>query len=401
MRQFSLTCSCAFLLLANATGTAHAKSQEVETTGLGVLEGGDEATARARALQQALSLAVAQVAGQWVESRFEATQSEQTKNQKTTFLSRVEESTKADVKGFVETYRIQSEGKQGTSYRVTVLAVVNTRKLDDVFGALQDALDKQKYRALVVARESDVTATATPISGQTAAFVENELSRAGLQLASHPSPSLTADVLTLADNEGRSANADVVVLLEAKYKNLGVIGPGAQFEALVGQTRVELELTLRSALVKERRVLSSKPVSMTSVGTTYDRAIARMLAGQGNNAIRQATQDFFEKLLKELEQAPKASAQVAAKPSPLRLVIEKVTSFKKQGRPLIELIGKASGVQQVVQKNFVGAVLELSVEFSGDVNTLEQVIFDQCDKKRFCSSIDRKRASASELVLSL
>jgi hypothetical protein len=396
------------------TARAVAKSAEVEATGVAQIEKNDEAAARTKAVNSALTQAIAQVAGQWVQSRFEATQSESTKDKQTTFLSKVEDSVKTDVQGFVETFKILREERAGTSYRVTVSAVVNTRKLNDLFGALQDLLEKKKYKALVVTRETDQTGA--PTSGQAGAFVENELTKVGLELVTHPSPSKTADVMGLADREGRQSAADVVLLVEAKYKNMGVIGPGAEFEALVGQTRIELELTLRSALVRQRRMLSSKPVAMTSIGTNYDRAVARTMAGNGNNAVRQVTRDFFEELLKELQKPVDPNADATPLPPPpapvvpvaaqmavpsLRLVIERVKSFKKHGRPLIDIIGKAQGVKNVEQKTYAGDKLELSVDFSGDQGALEKFIFDECERLRFCKSIDRKSSAPNELVLSL
>lgn len=406
--RFVLFVAASFALIPRA----HAKSVEMEATGLATIEKNDEATARMKAINNALTQAIAQVAGQWVESKFEATQSERSKNDETVFLSKVEESVKSNVQGYVETYKILREERAGESYRVTLKATVNTRKLDDLFGALQDALEKRRFKALVVARESDEKGQA--ISGQTSAFVENELTKAGLELTSAAAASKTADVLSLADREGKQSGADVVLLVEAKYKNLGVIGPGAEFEALVGQTRIELELTLRSALVQQRRVLSSKPVTMTSIGTSYERAVARALAGKGNNAIRQTTHDFFEELLKELQKPQPAAAepppaapvpvaaQVMAPPaSGFRLIIERVKSFKKLGRPLIELIGKAQGVKTVEQKNFAGDKLELNVEYTGDPSALEKFIFDECERQRFCKTIDRKSSAPNELVLSL
>ncbi|MCC6806180.1 MAG: flagellar assembly protein T N-terminal domain-containing protein [Deltaproteobacteria bacterium] len=407
MRFVGVLASSAILL---ATTTAAGKSAEVEATGMAAIEKSDEPTARQKAINNALTQAIAQVAGQWVQSRFEATQQEHTRDQETAFVSRVEDSVRTDVQGFVETYKVLREERAGPNYRVTVSAVVNTRKLNDLFGALQELLEKKKWKALVITREVDATKNA-PVSGQAGAFVENELTKVGLELVSHGSPSASADLMTLADHEGRQSGADVVLLVEAKYKNLGVIGPGAEFEALVGQTRIELELTLRSALVEQRRIMSSKPVTMTSIGTSYERALARVLGGKGQNAVRQATEDFFQELLKELQKpaktAPPApavqvSAQVAVPaPTSLRLVIERVKSFKKLGRPLIDLIGKANGVKGVAQTAFAGDKLELSVDFSGDQSALEKFIFDECEKQRFCKTIDRKSSAPNELVLRL
>ncbi len=337
---------------------------EIDTEGTGAT--------RAQAIAEALKEAVGRVAGVYVQSRFEATQSESSVNERTTFLSRVSDETKTSTDGFIESYQVLSERQDKGLVRVRVRANVSTRKLDDLFGRLSDAIDKRlrKPRVVVIAKE---TTDGVAVSGLAGPFIEGQLASVGLELGK--------------DQQA----ADVVVTVDASYKNLGVIPKGAEFAALEGQVRSEVALVMQSTLVKQKRLLQSKAVSMTSIGINFERAIARALSGQGNNAIKAATSDFFAALLKELEREPAS----------IVLRVEGVSSFKKQGQPLVELLKHLPKARQVSERGYEAGVLRLEVDFDGSRDELEAAIFAECERQLFCKSIDRASASATSLNLRL
>lgn len=390
--HFRVWCALTVALLSS---TAFGKSLTTTAEGVATLTA-DIAACRDTALANALQQAVSLVAGQWIESEFSARQAELTDKNRTEFVSNVSTQVRVDTKGFVEHYKIVKEEQAGGLYRVTVEATVNTKKLNDTYVALSEALNKRAFSAWVVARERTEPASQAPALAPS--FIEGELAKVGLTVKPHREL-YSDDVVGLA-RRAREASVDVVLVVDAYYKNLGVIGPGAEFEALVGQTRVELSVNVRSILTNNARVLSSQPVTMSSIGINFERAVARALTGTGENAIRKSLRPFFEQLLIEVENvASKGPGPAAAGSPPLAVVIRKVKSYRHQAKPLMEIISGIKGVTKLREVSFKGEELQLSLEFSGDSNALADAILAGTDHKRCCGTIDRVGGGDAALEL--
>ena len=123
----------AIVLIAAIAGAAAParREQTLESTGVADIKGGDVAKAREEAIAIALRHAVSRARGQWVESRFSARQSETSDGRTTTGASAVSDDLRAEAKGFVRTFDVVREERDGTLYRVTVRAIVDGKKGND------------------------------------------------------------------------------------------------------------------------------------------------------------------------------------------------------------------------------------------------------------------------------
>lgn len=368
-----------------------AKSMSTRADGVADV-GSDTQRTRDQAIANALKQAVGQVAGQWIQSEFTSRQAELSEKNRTEFVSQVEDKVKVDSQGFIESYKVLSEKTEGTVLRVSIEAVVNTKQLSDVYTALTEALGRRAMKVLVVSREHYEPAQPN-VPALAPAFVEGELAKVGLVVQSGVTEPYTEDTASLA-KRGKAKGVDVVVVVDAYYKSLGVIGPGAEFEALVGQTRAEVKLVVRSVLTANARVLSTQPVSMTTIGINFDRAVARALSGAGENAIKKSVKTFFEQLLEELNRVPQASTR-----SMVSVIVHRIKSYKAQAKPLTAIVQQVKGVGDVKEVKFSGDVLELAVNYAGAESDLASAILDSADHNRCCKAVDKQASGDGKVEL--
>jgi len=150
---------CGLVFALSVTPLQGQQTEEVTTTGVGAIVGGDQAKARDDALQEARRNAVEKAVGIMVSSETLV------KNFQT-----LEDKIYTQTQGYIQTDSIVSERKSedGATYEVTIKAIVKTGRIKDDLAALGLLMRRKgKPRIMIVVSESNQQSS--PRTGETAA----------------------------------------------------------------------------------------------------------------------------------------------------------------------------------------------------------------------------------------
>ncbi len=137
-----ILCLTAFVALLSPPPVTAAESKEIIATGMG---SGNKARARDEAINDALRQAVKQGVGTYITSTTTVAQ-----------MMLVEDRIYSESRGFVENYKILSEGEKDDAYAVKIKATVSIGKLKNELAAIGIILKKkQNPRVMVVVRSHE------------------------------------------------------------------------------------------------------------------------------------------------------------------------------------------------------------------------------------------------------
>lgn len=326
-----------------------AAAEKVETVGLAAIVGDDLAAARDRALDDAKRKAVEQVAGTHVTART-VTESFQL----------VEDTIYARASGFVRSYAILEELREGETYRVRIEAEVDAK-------ALVDDLEKifaTKPRVIVLVAEQNIGADRPSYwwgsSGATAdlsilqstliaawqprgyAFIDPGMLAGSLKV---DAPLKTPDLSDAAARTlGRDTDADVAVVGKVLVNDAGPMMEGVKMHAYhaVG--------TLRALSIDTGEILAV--VDDTGVAAHVDANLGGRLAIK---ALAEKAGGALEKKLLARWMAEAASSRS------LELVLEGVKSGKEL-RAVEKAIAQLRGVESVRARRRKGSKVVLVVQ---------------------------------------
>jgi len=397
--------------LCSAGGRAQAgEGDVVEGVGEAQIQNGDMVAAKKAATADALRRCVEKVVGIAVQSDFSSEQREVVKDNESKFNSSVRDSITQKSEGFIQSYEVVRESTAGTVLSVTVHAKVfeskikaEVKKLGDLIAAagnpkLMLVIQEVYYDEAGgkrVAKESTV-----------AAHLEKELLARGFELRGAKAAKSVADdsIETYdkwLDDAGGAAKmardngADILIAGRVEIRDKGVLKEAPSgFDALVGQTRIEIKSVVRGVNSSSGEVLSSKPVQITEYGMNVERAVLRALQGRGANMIKQT----FDALLEDFKATFKKTAEQGRA---YVINLKGVKSFRKQGQGFLDAVKALGGVSLVKQKSFDGGTLVLDVAYKGSAHDLQQAIFAAADKTDGLSTIDIESVSGSQLSFKL
>ncbi len=397
--------SCAllpFMLLVAASDAP------VEAVGEAAIKD-DLVAARKVAVADALRKCVEQVVGITVQSEFSATQQELVKNNEAAFHSQVRDTLLQKSEGFIDTYEVLDEKTEGGVCKVKVRARVFASKLAAAARELADLLAAAgNPKLMLVIQEVYIPAKGKPeVASESvlAAYLEQELLQRGFELRAKDQAKSIAERTPagfdtwLADaaaaaNLARQNGADIVIAGRVEILDLGKIEDSAPFEALRGQTRVEIKSIIRGLNAASMDVLSTKPVQMPSIGIDVPRAVHRALKGRGQNVVKQT----FDQLLTDLTTSFK---KTAAGGQAYMVELRGVKSFRKQGQRFMELVGKLADVSTVQQKSFTDGTLLLDLRCRCSSDELQERIFKAVGNAHEFPTLDVHGVSGKQISFKL
>ncbi|MBI3179864.1 MAG: flagellar assembly protein T N-terminal domain-containing protein [Deltaproteobacteria bacterium] len=369
----------------------------------------DLVAAKRAATADALRKCVEQVVGISLQSEFTATQQELVKNNQAEFQSQVRDNLLQKSEGFVDKYEVLEEGAHGDIYKVKIRARVFTSKLVAAARELADLLATiGNPKLMLVIQEVYIPLKGKPevaADSILAAYLEKELLERGFELRAKDQAKTIASGTPsgfdhwLADaaaaaSMARQNGADIVIAGRVEIQDQGKIDDTAPFEALRGQTRVEIKSIIRGLNAASMDVLSSKPVQMPSIGIDVPRAVHRAFKGRGENVVKQT----FDQLLTDLT----ASFRKTATGGQTYVVeLRGVKSFRKQGQRFMELLGKLADVSTVQQKSFAEGTLTLDLQCKCSSDELQQRIFKAVGSAREFPTLDVHGVSGKQISFKL
>ncbi|MEZ0314111.1 MAG: flagellar assembly protein T N-terminal domain-containing protein [Myxococcota bacterium] len=396
--------ACVLALLGCFWGISARAAETIEARGEATILGSDTVSAKKSAVADALRHAVEQAVGFQVVNNFTAEQREVTKNDKTSFDSSVRDNIVQKSEGFVESYDVTDEKRDGNVLRVTVRAKIVESKLRAELDAMTRLLAKAgNPRVAVVVTENHA---GKPHKGSSlGSQVEKGLAERGFIVLA---PEITAKIISKAKAGGkgdvaddaeklaaaaRDAGADIVVAGHVEVTDLGVIKDG-EFESLKGQHKIEIDAVIRGIQVATAEVTSATPIKTTSFGIDVERAIQRAFVGRGMNVV--------QKTLDELVPGLKAALHRTAEQGQRYVLrVTNITSYRAQGMGLVDGLKAAAGVNNATQRSFEGGVLVVDVACGCSGSDLQARVFELARRVKELSSIDLVRVAGSQLEFKL
>ncbi len=400
-------CCLTFVIITPLAAPA-AEGGLVEAEGEATIRDGDLVAARKTALTEALRSCLEKVVGVQVQSEFTAEQREVVEGKRDEFYSAVRDTLTQKVEGFIKSYEVLSERQQGAVLRLTVRAEVYESKVRAKAQELAELIVKAgNPKLMLVIQELHIDEHGTPrvIEESTvAAFLEKELLARGFELRGDSAAQAKvssqeayeswskdpAASAALARREG----ADILICGRVEIISKGVVEKSPGFDALVGQTKIELRSVVRGQNANTGDVFSAKPVLMASFGTTLERAVHRALQGRGQNAIKQTLDQLLEDLRKSFEKAASSGQSYVVS-------LHGIKSFRKQGQAFLDGLAKIKGVAKVHQRSFVKGSLMVDLDFTGSLGELEREIFATMTKHKAFADLDLDGTSGKQLDLRL
>ena len=365
----------------------------IEATGEATIVGGDLVAAKKAAVADALRRAVEQVVGFTVSNTFTADQREIVVNDKSRFDAAVHDSIVTKSEGYIESYDVIAERRDGTTERVTVRTRIVQSKLQADLDAMARLLAKAgNPRVAVVVSETHAGKLQT---GSTlGAAIEKGLAERGFIVLA---PAAAATIAKAAKNDdyrllapaAMDAGADIVITGHVDVADLGIVKDG-EFEALKGQHKVVIDAVIRGIQVTTAEVTSATPIKVTSFGIDVERAVQRALIGRGNNIV--------QKTLDELVPGLKAALQKTADNGKRYVVqVTGITSYRNQGAALVSALQSSDGVTNVTQRSFDGGLLVVDVACACTSSDLQSRIFSIAGQNSALGALDVSRVVGSQL----
>lgn len=376
----------------------------VEAVGEATIVKEDLLTARRSAEADGLRRCVEKAIGFTVKSDFTAEQAESTKNDKSQFSSAVRDKVMQNTEGYVTAHEIVNEKRDGNVLKITVRAHIVESKLKADLEAFQALLAKagnprvavvitekhagklQKDSMLGGAVEKGLASRGFIVLGPEVATKINA-ARAKVHGCASPSCAPSTNVLDIA----RDAGADIIVDGDVIVTDLGPI-KDAEFAALAGQHKVDINAVIRGIQVATGEVTSATPIKTTSIGIDVDRAVQRAFVGKGNNIVDKTLDELVPGLKSALERQANAGQRFVVQ-------VRNIKSFRTQAGPFVQGLQGTSGVTNATQRSFDNGLLVVDVACTCTASDLQARIFELA--KGDLGSLDLKKVSGAQLEFAL
>ncbi|MBI5508959.1 MAG: flagellar assembly protein T N-terminal domain-containing protein [Deltaproteobacteria bacterium] len=402
-------CVAALFLLARVAPAA--TEGVVEAVGEAQIKNGDQVAAKKVATADALKKCIEQVVGIAIKSDFSATQAESVKNNETQFVSDVSDKLVQKSEGFIQKYEVIDERTDKDIIKIKVRAHVFESKIKSEVKRLADLLNAagNPKVMLVVQEVYDSPEGKRRVAKESlvGAYLEKELLARGFELKGKGEAHAVADDSVEqydkwmhdvggAAKMARDQGADILIAGRVEITDKGRMDEKdvAGLDALKDQTRIEIASVIRGLNSATDEIMSTKPVQMTSIGTTTERAVHRAFQGRGENLIKQT----FDQLLDDMKESFKKTAD---RGQAYEVKLDGIKSFKKEGKSFLKVLEGVDGVSTVKQKSFGGGALVVDMACKCSAEELQGRILQAAEKTGDLSSIDIKDVSGKKLAFSL
>ncbi len=334
--------------------------------GAAAIYGGNTAAARDKAIDDALRKAVEQTVGTLVSSD---TMSENYKV--------IHDRILAQTAGYVERYRVLSEGVEGALFRVRIEAEIGRANLMNdlkALGLLHVLKEKPKVMVLIEEKVGGLYGTtAWENVGQAESTIMEKLLNAGFNVVDPRTvrANITRDkALRMLEGDSRAAAAEglkygaqIVITGRAFSKNAG--------GRLYGTRMQSIQATLQARVVRTDtgRVISSR----SATGT---KAHIDELQG-GALAIKEASENLAEELIQDIIRQWRG--EVYGRSQEITLMISGLASYRHLSAIKRFLEKETQGVRAVHQRSYTGGVAELMLDYGGSSSN----IADELAARRF------------------
>ncbi|MCL5023429.1 MAG: flagellar assembly protein T N-terminal domain-containing protein [Nitrospirae bacterium] len=359
-----LTCILSSLLFAGIPDSY--AGETIGADGFAAIIGGNTAAARDKAIDDALRKAVEQAVGTVVSS------DSMSENYKV-----IHDKILAQTAGYVERYKVISEGPQGDLYKVTIQAEVGKANLMDdlrALGLLQALKEKPKVMVIIDEKVGGMYGTTGWEGvGQAESTIMEKFIGAGFTVVDPATvkANITRDKAlrmlegdsAAAAAEGLKYGAQIVITGKAFSKNAG--------GKLYGTKLQSLQATLQARVIRTdtARVISSR--SATGAQVHIDE-----LQG-GALAIKEASEKLADDLMQDIIR--QWSGEVYGRSQEMVVMISGLVSYRHLAAIKRFLEKEMQGVRAVNQRSFTGGAAELSLDYGGKSSN----IADELAARRF------------------
>lgn len=329
-----------------------AAGEMITADGFAAMTGGNTVIARDKAVDDALRKAVEQAVGTMVSS------DTMTDNYKV-----IHDKILARTSGYVEKYKILSEGPEGNLYRVRVQAEIGKSDLTSdlsALGLLHVMVEKPKVMVIIDEKVGGLYGTTAAESvGQAESTIIEKLLGSGFNVvdADTVRANITRDkALRILEGDNKAAAAEglkygaqVVITGKAFSKNAG--------GKLYGTNMQSIQATLQARVVRTDtgKVIASKSAQGAQVH------IDEMQGGA--LAIKEASEKLSDELIEMI--VKQWSGEVYGRSQEITVMINGLVSYRHLAAVKKILEKETQGVKAVHQRSFTGGVAELALDYGG------------------------------------
>ncbi len=336
------------LVLASA-----AMAGEIITAdGFAAITSGNTVIARDKAVDDALRKAVEQAVGTMVSS-----------DTMTESYKVIHDKILARTSGYVEKYKILSEGPEGDLYRVRVQAEIGKSDLTsdlNALGLLHVMVEKPKVMVIIDEKVGGLYGTTGSESvGQAESTIIEKLLNSGFNVvdADTVRANITRDkALRILEGDNKAAAAEglkygaqVVITGKAFSKNAG--------GKLYGTNMQSIQATLQARVIRTDtgKVIASKSAQGAQVH------IDEMQGGA--LAIKEASEKLSDELIDMI--VKQWSGEVYGRSQEITVMISGLVSYRHLAAVKKILEKETQGVKAVHQRSFTGGIAELALDYGG------------------------------------
>lgn len=340
--------------------------QMITADGFAAITGGNKVIARDKAVDDALRKAVEQAVGTMVSS-----------DTMTESYKVIHDKILARTSGYVEKYKILSEGPEGDLYRVRVQAEIGNADLTsdlNSLGLLHVMVEKPKVMVIIDEAIGGLYGTTGSESiGQAESTIIEKLINAGFNVvdADTVRANISRDkALRILEGDNRAAAAEglkygaqVVITGKAFSKNAG--------GKLYGTNMQSIQATLQARVVRTDtgKVIASKSAQGAQVH------IDEMQGGA--LAIKEASERLSDELIDMI--VKQWSGEVYGRSQEITVMITGLVSYRHLAAVKKILEKETQGVKAVHQRSFTGGIAELAIDYGGKSSN----IADELANRRF------------------
>ncbi len=324
----------------------------ITADGFAAMIGGNKVIARDKAIDDALRKAVEQAVGTMVSS------DSMTENYKV-----IHDKILARTSGYVEKYKILSEGQEGDLYRVRVQAEIGRADLTSdlsALGLLHVMVEKPKVMVIIDEKVGGLYGTTgSEAVGQAESTIMERLISAGFNVVDPDTvkANITRDkALRILEGDNKAAAAEglkygaqVVITGKAFSKNAG--------GKLYGTNMQSIQATLQARVVRTdtAKVIASKSAQGAQVH------IDEMQGGA--LAIKEASEKLSDELIDMI--VKQWSGEVYGRSQEITVMINGLVSYRHLAAVKKILEKETQGVKAVHQRSFTGGIAELAIDYGG------------------------------------
>lgn len=329
----------------------------VMAEGMAAVISGNTVIARDKALDDALRKAVEQTVGTLVSS------DTMTENFKV-----IHDKILAQTTGYIERYKVLSEGREGDVFKVKIQAEVGMANLTDdlrALGVLHSMKEKPKVMVIINEKNAGVFGTTgSEEGGQAESTIIEKLLNAGFNVVDPQTvkANITREkALRLLEGDPRAAaaaglqyGAQVVITGKAISKNAGAKLYGTQMQSIQATLQARVITTDNARIIASR----SEQGRQAHIDEVQGGALA----------IKEAGERLADLLISDILSQWKK--EVYGRSQEISLVITGLSSYNSLSAIKHYLQKETQGVKALNQRSFTGGIAELMLDYGGKATNL-------------------------------